>query len=189
MQIGKTKVFLRAGQMADLDARRAEVLGSAARIIQRRTRTYYARNQFIAMREATVCIQSSVRGSYWYNLFKNIICFLVFPCQSWEQEKEGRVKLMFSVVYGIRRKEGQGIREINFSSSCFRIKDSSKHRKDYEDKRLVHSFSHHLFLAIPFICLPLFLSKDLVNLNNYCASTYPSSRLICILFWGHDIWM
>lgn len=50
--------------MADLDARRAEVLGSAARIIQRRTRTYYARNQFIAMREATVCIQSSVRGSY-----------------------------------------------------------------------------------------------------------------------------
>jgi myosin V len=32
-QIGKTKVFLRAGQMVDLDARRAEVLGRAARII------------------------------------------------------------------------------------------------------------------------------------------------------------
>ncbi|XP_057550107.1 myosin-9-like [Amaranthus tricolor] len=68
-QIGKTKVFLRAGQMADLDARRAEVLGSAARIIQRRTRTYYARKQFIATREAAVCIQSSVRGNLASKLF------------------------------------------------------------------------------------------------------------------------
>ncbi|XP_039063944.1 myosin-9-like [Hibiscus syriacus] len=33
-QIGITKVFLRAGQMAELDAKRAEVLNSAAKIIQ-----------------------------------------------------------------------------------------------------------------------------------------------------------
>ncbi|GFS43835.1 myosin family protein with Dil [Actinidia rufa] len=38
-QIGKTKVFLRAGQMAELDARRAEVLGNAAKRIQR-TKSY-----------------------------------------------------------------------------------------------------------------------------------------------------
>ncbi|KAM3349690.1 hypothetical protein ACQJBY_022532 [Aegilops geniculata] len=49
-QIGKTKVFLRAGQMADLDARRAEVLGKAARIIQRLMRTYIARKQFVLAR-------------------------------------------------------------------------------------------------------------------------------------------
>ncbi|GJR10196.1 hypothetical protein Tco_0792848 [Tanacetum coccineum] len=34
-KIGKTKVFLRAGQMAELDARRAKVLRNATRITQR----------------------------------------------------------------------------------------------------------------------------------------------------------
>ncbi|KAL9248001.1 hypothetical protein vseg_021368 [Gypsophila vaccaria] len=62
-QIGQTKVFLRAGQMAELDARRAEVLGNAAKTIQRRIRTHYARKQFIALREAAICLQSSLRGN------------------------------------------------------------------------------------------------------------------------------
>lgn len=62
MQIGKTKVFLRAGQMAELDARRAEVLSNAAKTIQRRVRTHQARKQFIAMRKATIVVQSIWRG-------------------------------------------------------------------------------------------------------------------------------
>ncbi|CAI0436865.1 unnamed protein product [Linum tenue] len=39
-QVGKTKVFLRAGQMAELDARRTEVLGRSATFIQRKFLTY-----------------------------------------------------------------------------------------------------------------------------------------------------
>lgn len=62
VQIGKTKVFLRAGQMAELDARRAEVLSNAAKTIQRRIRTYHARKRFIAIRKATIVIQSLWRG-------------------------------------------------------------------------------------------------------------------------------
>lgn len=62
LQIGKTKVFLRAGQMAELDARRAEVLSNAAKTIQRRTRTHIARKQFIALRKATIHVQSRWRG-------------------------------------------------------------------------------------------------------------------------------
>lgn len=61
-QIGKTKVFLRAGQMAELDARRAEVLNNAAKVVQRRIRTHIARNQFVALREAAISLQSSCRG-------------------------------------------------------------------------------------------------------------------------------
>ncbi|XP_044463733.1 myosin-17 isoform X3 [Mangifera indica] len=61
-QIGKTKVFLRAGQMAELDARRAEVLGNAARTIQRQIRTYIARKEFIEMRKAAIVLQSHWRG-------------------------------------------------------------------------------------------------------------------------------
>ncbi|XP_039032382.1 myosin-17-like [Hibiscus syriacus] len=62
-QIGKTKIFLRAGQMAELDTRRAEVLGNAARTIQRQIRTYIARKEFIFLRGAAISLQSYLRGN------------------------------------------------------------------------------------------------------------------------------
>lgn len=64
LQIGKTKVFLRAGQMAELDARRAEVLGNAARTIQRQICTYIARKEFISLRVAAISLQSYLRGVF-----------------------------------------------------------------------------------------------------------------------------
>jgi myosin-5 len=64
-QVGKTKVFLRAGQMAELDARRSEVLGNAARVIQRRVCTFLARREFKAMRRAAICVQSQWRGKIY----------------------------------------------------------------------------------------------------------------------------
>ena len=48
--------------MAELDARRAEVLSSAAKAIQQRIRTHYARKQFVALRKASICMQSLCRG-------------------------------------------------------------------------------------------------------------------------------
>ncbi|KAI7749411.1 hypothetical protein M8C21_001655, partial [Ambrosia artemisiifolia] len=48
--------------MAELDARRAEVLGSAAVIIQRHIRTHIAHQQFIAICKASVFLQSFCRG-------------------------------------------------------------------------------------------------------------------------------
>jgi myosin-5 len=68
LQIGKTKVFLRAGQMAELDARRAEVLNNAAKTIQGCVQTHYARKRFIALRKATVLVQSLWRGDSLENL-------------------------------------------------------------------------------------------------------------------------
>ncbi|XP_018717052.1 myosin-6 [Eucalyptus grandis] len=61
-QIGKTKVFLRAGQMAELDARRTEILGRSASIIQRKTRSYLARRSFVLLRRSTMLIQAVCRG-------------------------------------------------------------------------------------------------------------------------------
>ncbi|CAL5391706.1 unnamed protein product [Camellia sinensis] len=60
-QIGKTKVFLRAGQMAEVDAT-AEVLGNAANKIQRQIHTYIARKEFISIRKAAIQLQSCWRG-------------------------------------------------------------------------------------------------------------------------------
>ncbi|KAK8599738.1 hypothetical protein V6N12_049611 [Hibiscus sabdariffa] len=61
-QIGKTKVFLRAGQMAELDAMRAEVLARAASLIQRKVRTYLARKYYTLLRLSAIQIQALCRG-------------------------------------------------------------------------------------------------------------------------------
>ncbi|KAL9331871.1 hypothetical protein ACSQ67_001481 [Phaseolus vulgaris] len=61
-QIGKTKVFLRAGQMAELDTRRSEILGRSANIIQRKIRSYLSRRSFILLRLSALRIQAACRG-------------------------------------------------------------------------------------------------------------------------------
>ncbi|XP_043691313.1 myosin-12 isoform X2 [Telopea speciosissima] len=69
-QIGKTKVFLRAGQMAELDARRIEILANAARRIQRQIQTYLTRREFIAVRRATIRWQKLWRGRLARKLYE-----------------------------------------------------------------------------------------------------------------------
>ncbi|PKA47048.1 hypothetical protein AXF42_Ash011722 [Apostasia shenzhenica] len=61
-QLGRTKVFLRAGQIAYLDSRRNEVLDSAARLVQGRFQTFIARKEFVQARGATVALQAYCRG-------------------------------------------------------------------------------------------------------------------------------
>jgi len=71
-QIGKTKVFLRAGQMAELDARRSEVLGNSAKIIQRKVRSYIARKEFLALRNASIHLQALWRGNLTRKIYNNM---------------------------------------------------------------------------------------------------------------------
>ncbi|XP_047321544.1 myosin-15 [Impatiens glandulifera] len=61
-QLGRTKVFLRAGQIAVLDVRRAEVLDAAAKCIQGRLRTFFTRRDFISTKTAATCLQAFCRG-------------------------------------------------------------------------------------------------------------------------------
>ncbi|XP_043705632.1 myosin-6-like isoform X3 [Telopea speciosissima] len=71
-QIGKTKVFLRAGQMPELDTRRAEVLGRSASIIQRNVRSYLARKTFIVLQRSIIQIQAACRGELARQLYVNM---------------------------------------------------------------------------------------------------------------------
>ncbi|KAL4561162.1 hypothetical protein LXL04_033324 [Taraxacum kok-saghyz] len=61
-QIGKTKVFLRAGQMAEIDARRSEVLGRSASKIQNKFLSYSACKKFTILRSASIPLQAFCRG-------------------------------------------------------------------------------------------------------------------------------
>ncbi|KAG6418712.1 hypothetical protein SASPL_120916 [Salvia splendens] len=71
-QIGKTKVFLRAGQMAELDARRTEVLGRSASIIQRKVCSYMARKSFTLICRSAILIQSVCRGELTRKIYENM---------------------------------------------------------------------------------------------------------------------
>nr|GMD86930.1 myosin-9-like isoform X1 [Ipomoea batatas] len=60
-EIGKTKVFLRASEMMELEAKRLQKLSSAAKIIQGQIKTRTARRDFLALQRAAISIQSSCR--------------------------------------------------------------------------------------------------------------------------------
>lgn len=61
-QLGKNKVFLRAGQIAVLDSKRAEVLDKAAKLIQAHFRCFIAYRDFIALKRAAINLQCCFRG-------------------------------------------------------------------------------------------------------------------------------
>ncbi|EEE60343.1 hypothetical protein OsJ_13457 [Oryza sativa Japonica Group] len=58
-QIGKTKVFLRAGQMAELDALRTEILGLSAKKIQTKVRSHVARKKYVMLQHFATQLQAS----------------------------------------------------------------------------------------------------------------------------------
>ncbi|MCL7033207.1 hypothetical protein MKW94_004549, partial [Papaver nudicaule] len=58
--------------MAELDARRAEVLSNAAKTIQRQIRTHIARKQFLALRKATIHVQALWRGRLACKLYEHL---------------------------------------------------------------------------------------------------------------------
>ncbi|KAK1289386.1 hypothetical protein QJS10_CPB18g01808 [Acorus calamus] len=71
-QIGKTKVFLRAGQMAELDAHRIEVLGRSASIIQRKVRSHLARRSFVSLQRSAIHIQAACRGHLVRHIYESL---------------------------------------------------------------------------------------------------------------------
>ncbi|CAI9766118.1 unnamed protein product [Fraxinus pennsylvanica] len=73
---GKTKVFLRACQMAELDARRAKVLGNAAKTIQRQIYTLIARKEFISLRRVAIQLQSCWRAQNGSSSILHVLLFL-----------------------------------------------------------------------------------------------------------------
>nr|XP_043626782.1 myosin-14-like isoform X1 [Erigeron canadensis] len=77
-QIGKTKLFLRAGQMAELDAYRAEVLGRSATKIQAKYLSHAANKKFILLQKSAIPIQTVVRGQVAHNRYmhrrKEVAC-------------------------------------------------------------------------------------------------------------------
>nr|TKS17928.1 myosin-9 isoform X1 [Populus alba] len=68
--MGKTKLFLRSEQMAELDAKKARLLRNSATVIQRHIRTYTTRKDYIVLRTSSIHIQSHWRGRLARELYK-----------------------------------------------------------------------------------------------------------------------
>lgn len=74
LQLGRNKVFLRAGQIAILDSRRAEALDNASKIIQSRFRTFITRKAFNLIRVTAITLQAYWRGITFCFFFLLPVC-------------------------------------------------------------------------------------------------------------------
>ena len=68
-QIGKTKIFLKGGQMAMMDKLRTEKMNQAATMIARHMMTFVAKKNFKKKKDAIVTIQSGARSMFARKLF------------------------------------------------------------------------------------------------------------------------
>ncbi|XP_055832955.1 myosin-9-like isoform X1 [Solanum dulcamara] len=68
-QIGQTKVFLRSGQMAELDAHRALKLTAAVKTIQKETRCHISRRDYVSLQKVAICLQSLCRARFAFKLY------------------------------------------------------------------------------------------------------------------------
>ncbi len=57
-------MFLRAGQMAELDALRTEILGLSAKKIQTKVRSHVARKKYVMLQHFATQLQAVCRGTY-----------------------------------------------------------------------------------------------------------------------------
>ncbi|KAI4340198.1 hypothetical protein MLD38_025060 [Melastoma candidum] len=71
-QIGKTKVFLRAGHMAELDSLRLKLQSKFAVMIQGRWKARNIRKEYVELRNASVNVQSRWKGKLASKLFERM---------------------------------------------------------------------------------------------------------------------
>ncbi|KAL4591021.1 hypothetical protein LXL04_003969 [Taraxacum kok-saghyz] len=71
-QIGKTKIFLRAGQMAELDACRTQVLGVSATKLQSKYRSHQQHGNYVMLQNAVVPVQTICRGQIARKRFEHL---------------------------------------------------------------------------------------------------------------------
>ncbi|KAI5402801.1 hypothetical protein KIW84_050416 [Lathyrus oleraceus] len=83
-QIGKTKVFLRAGQMAELDACRVEVLGRSAIVIQKKARTYIYEKQYKLLRFYAIELQRAIKARKSFRNSKRHLVNKAHHKKKWE---------------------------------------------------------------------------------------------------------
>ncbi|CAL4937229.1 unnamed protein product [Urochloa decumbens] len=96
-QVGKTKVFLRAGQMAELDALRTEVLGNSAKKIQSNVRSFLARKKYIQLQLCATQLQAVCRGTIaricYENLRRKAASLKIQTCYRMHHERKSYVDI------------------------------------------------------------------------------------------------
>ncbi|CAI8599486.1 unnamed protein product [Vicia faba] len=154
-QLGRTKVFLRAGQIGILDSRRAEVLDNAARCIQRRLHTFIAHRDFISTRVAAVSLQACCRGC----IARRIYAF--------KRETEAAISIQKYIRMGLMRRV-----YITLYSSAIIIQSNVRgfttrqrflHRKEHKAATIIQAywrmckvrsaFKQHQFSIVAIQCL------------------------------------
>ncbi|KAJ3137896.1 Myosin type-2 heavy chain 1 [Physocladia obscura] len=114
-QVGLTKIFFRAGQLASLEKQRSEKLRFCVVLIQKNIKRFVYREQYLRMREASVIIQTAWRG------------FIARALQKAEMEQKAAVVLQSAFRRYIAVKQFEKIREsVILIQSVFRMRTALK---------------------------------------------------------------
>ncbi|XP_050884736.1 myosin-15 isoform X1 [Lathyrus oleraceus] len=154
-QLGRTKVFLRAGQIGTLDSRRAEVLDNAAKCIQRRLHTFIAHRDFISTRVAAVSLQACCRGC----LARRIYAFKRETAAAMSIQKYIRMSLMRRVYMTLY----SSAIIIQSNARGFTTRQRFLHRKEHKAATIIQAywrmckvrsaFKQHQFSIVAIQCL------------------------------------
>ena len=106
-QMGKTKIFFRAGQVAYMEKVRSDMMYKCAVIIQKTIRCYQSRKSFITKRRAAITIQRFVRGFRARKLAQSI------------REEKAAVKIQKTYRGYIQQKKYQNIRQSTITIQAF----------------------------------------------------------------------
>ncbi|XP_058786039.1 myosin-15-like isoform X5 [Vicia villosa] len=154
-QLGRTKVFLRAGQIGILDSRRAEVLDNAAKCIQRRLHTFIAHRDFISTRVAAVSLQACCRGC----LARRIYAF--------KRENAAAISIQKYIRMGLTRRVYMTLYSsaiiIQSNVRGFTTRQRFLHRKEHKAATIIQAywrmckvrsaFKQHQFSIVAIQCL------------------------------------
>ncbi|ODQ64184.1 hypothetical protein NADFUDRAFT_79749 [Nadsonia fulvescens var. elongata DSM 6958] len=103
-QLGKTKIFFRAGMLAHLEKLRSDRLNSCAIVVQKNARRMIERNRYMKIRDSIVAVQSLFRGHItrlWARKFLETKSATLIQAQwrgysarkTYQKSREGIIKL------------------------------------------------------------------------------------------------
>jgi len=145
-QLGETKVFLRAGQMAQMDKLRTDKLNSAAIRIQRSVRGYLARKHYLQAMQRVLLLQSCVRAYFARMEYKHmretkaaitIQRFYRGYAARKEYQKSYRLVLLLQSMWRGRtaRQRFEHMRRLHASVTIQNTYRAYRARADYESQR------------------------------------------------------
>lgn len=151
-QLGKTKVFLKSGQMAILDKRRTEVMSAAATMINKMVRGFLAKQNYQETKEATITLQSAARALAARRMVHRMrcerasirlqACFRAYLARKHFKDTRGAVLVIQSVYRGLLARKQ--FNQMRYEHACVVVQTAWRAHKS---RRVYRQHMHKIVLC------------------------------------------